>query len=73
MAGPVIEDGVVLVRAGKIVAVGPAATIRIPEGVETLRAKVATPGLVDAAGCAHSASRRFIPATDPALWCPGRP
>jgi len=48
MAGPVIEDGVVLVRAGKIVAVGPAATIRIPEGVETLRAKVATPGLVDA-------------------------
>jgi imidazolonepropionase-like amidohydrolase len=48
MAGPVIEDGVVLVRAGKIVAVGPAATVRIPPGVETLRAKVATPGLVDA-------------------------
>ena len=48
MAGPVIEDGVVLVRGGKIVAVGPAATVRIPEGVEILTAKVATPGLVDA-------------------------
>jgi imidazolonepropionase-like amidohydrolase len=48
MAGPPIQDGVVLVRGGKIVAVGPAATVRIPEGVETLTAKVATPGLVDA-------------------------
>jgi imidazolonepropionase-like amidohydrolase len=48
MAGPVIEDGVVLVRGGKIVAVGPAASVAIPEGVETLRARVATPGLVDA-------------------------
>ncbi len=48
MAGPPIQDGVVLVRGGKIVAVGPAATVRIPEGVEVLTAKVATPGLVDA-------------------------
>lgn len=48
MAGPAIQDGVVLVRGGKIVAVGPAASVRIPEGVETLTAKVVTPGLVDA-------------------------
>jgi imidazolonepropionase-like amidohydrolase len=48
MSGPAIQDGVVLVRGGKIVAVGPAAAVRIPEGVEILTAKVATPGLVDA-------------------------
>jgi imidazolonepropionase-like amidohydrolase len=48
MAGPPIQDGVVLVRGGKIVAVGPAASVRIPEGIEILTAKVATPGLVDA-------------------------
>lgn len=48
MAGPVIEDGVVLIQDGKIVAVGPSQGTPIPEGVEVLEAKVATPGLVDA-------------------------
>ncbi|HEV2131961.1 MAG TPA: hypothetical protein VGR27_12690, partial [Longimicrobiaceae bacterium] len=32
MAGPAIQDGVVLIRDGKIERVGPAAQVRIPEG-----------------------------------------
>lgn len=48
MEGRPIADGVVVIRGGKIVAVGPAASTAIPEGVEVLTAKVATPGLVDA-------------------------
>ena len=49
MAGPPINDGVVLVGAnGKIERVGPAASVRIPSGYKLLRAKVVTPGLVDA-------------------------
>jgi imidazolonepropionase-like amidohydrolase len=48
MAGPVITDGVVVIDDGKIVAVGPAASTPIPEGVTVLTAKVVTPGLVDA-------------------------
>jgi len=47
-AGAPIQDGVVLVRGGKIVAVGPAGTVQIPAGLRVLRAAVATPGLVDA-------------------------
>jgi imidazolonepropionase-like amidohydrolase len=49
MAGAPIKDGVVLVGTdGKIERVGPASTIRIPTGYKVLRAKVVTPGLVDA-------------------------
>lgn len=48
MSGPAIPDGVVVIRDGKIVAVGPAATTPIPEGYRILEAAVATPGLVDA-------------------------
>lgn len=48
MAGPKIENGVVLIRDGKIEAVGPAASIAIPSGVKTLKARVVTPGLIDA-------------------------
>ncbi|MAG55138.1 MAG: amidohydrolase [Planctomycetes bacterium] len=48
VAGPVIEDGVVLIENGKIKAVGRAGEVPIPEGTETLRAKVVTPGFVDA-------------------------
>ncbi|HEX6883356.1 MAG TPA: amidohydrolase family protein [Planctomycetota bacterium] len=47
-AGPPIEDGIVLVRGGKIAAVGPAGSVQVPPGVETLTAAVVTPGLIDA-------------------------
>lgn len=48
MAGPAITDGVILIEAGRIRQVGPAADVRIPEGTKLLRGKVVTPGLVDA-------------------------
>lgn len=48
VSGGTIQDGVVLVRGGKITAVGPAASTAIPAGVRTLSAKFVTPGLVDA-------------------------
>jgi imidazolonepropionase-like amidohydrolase len=48
MAGQVIRDGVVLTRDGKIEQVGSANEIKIPAGYKTLRAKVVTPGLIDA-------------------------
>ncbi len=48
MAGPPIQNGVVLMRNGKIERVGPAAQVQIPTGYRTLRAKVVTPGLIDA-------------------------
>ncbi len=49
MAGPAIENGVVLVGAdGRIQAVGTADQVRIPEGTRVLEAAVVTPGLVDA-------------------------
>ncbi|HEY6553228.1 MAG TPA: amidohydrolase family protein [Vicinamibacteria bacterium] len=50
MAGAALKDGVVLVKDGKIEAVGPASSITIPAGYRTLAAKVVTPGLVDARG-----------------------
>ena len=48
MAGQPIKDGVVLIRSGKIDQVGPASTVRIPEGFQIINARVVTPGLVDA-------------------------
>jgi imidazolonepropionase-like amidohydrolase len=48
MAGAPITDGVVVVRDGKIAAVGPAASTVIPDGFRVLDAAVATPGLIDA-------------------------
>jgi imidazolonepropionase-like amidohydrolase len=48
MAGRSISDGVVLVREGKIERVGPASSVPIPAGYRVLRARVVTPGLVDA-------------------------
>lgn len=49
-AGKVIEDGVVVVKGGKIAAVGKAAEVALPPGVKVLQAKVVTPGLVDVRG-----------------------
>ncbi|MFN8815226.1 MAG: amidohydrolase family protein [bacterium] len=43
-----INEGVVVIVDGKVAAVGPAASIRVPAGYRVLVAEVATPGLVDA-------------------------
>ena len=48
MAGETIRNGLVLVEHGKITHVGPAADTPVPEGFRLLKAKVVTPGLVDA-------------------------
>jgi imidazolonepropionase-like amidohydrolase len=48
MAGPPIQDGVVIIAGGKIQSVGPVAQNPIPEKMKTLQAKVVTPGLIDA-------------------------
>ncbi len=48
MAGPPIDDAVVVVRDGKIAEVGPASRVRIPNGYRVLEARVVTPGLIDA-------------------------
>lgn len=47
-AGARIEDGVVLVRDGKIAAVGKRGEVTLPDGITTLEAAVVTPGLIDA-------------------------
>lgn len=48
VSGAPIQNGVVLVRDGKVERVGPASSVSIPAGYRTLSAKVVTPGLVDA-------------------------
>jgi len=47
-AGEPIDNGVIVVRAGKIVAVGPASDVPIPDGMTVVDAVVVTPGLIDA-------------------------
>jgi imidazolonepropionase-like amidohydrolase len=48
MAGEPVGDGIVVVRDGKIAAVGKASAIEVPEGARVLQARVVTPGLIDA-------------------------
>ncbi len=48
LAGPAIEDGVVLIDDGRVTSVGPASEIAIPPGYEVFSAAVVTPGLIDA-------------------------
>jgi imidazolonepropionase-like amidohydrolase len=48
MAGEPIVNGVVLIKNGKIEAVGTAAQVKIPTDYQVLSAKVVTPGLIDA-------------------------
>lgn len=48
MTGEPITNGVVLVKDGKIEAVGTAAQVRIPEGYRIVNAKIVTPGLINA-------------------------
>ena len=52
ITGPEIADGTLVVRGGKIVAVGPTASVQIPNGAERIDAsgKVIMPGLI----CTHS-------------------
>ncbi|MBL8885548.1 MAG: amidohydrolase family protein [Phycisphaerales bacterium] len=50
MAGGAITDGVVIIKDGKIAAVGKASDIKLPDGVKVIEAAVVTPGLVDARG-----------------------
>jgi imidazolonepropionase-like amidohydrolase len=49
IAGPEIDDGVLVVQGGKIVAVGSAADVQVPADAERhdLKGKVVMPGLVD--------------------------
>lgn len=47
-AGDPIQNGVVVVRDGKISAIGPASSVSIPGGIEVVDAAVVTPGLIDA-------------------------
>ncbi|HRP34481.1 MAG TPA: amidohydrolase family protein [Gammaproteobacteria bacterium] len=47
-AGESFAPGVVVIRGGKIIAVGAADAVAIPAGMEVLEAPVATPGLIDA-------------------------
>jgi imidazolonepropionase-like amidohydrolase len=47
-AGPRLDDGVVVVRDGKIERVGPASEVEIPSGATVIEGEVVTPGLVDA-------------------------
>ena len=47
-AGDPIENGVVVVRDGKIAAIGPASSVSIPGGMDVVDAAVVTPGLIDA-------------------------
>lgn len=48
MAGEPIINGIVLIKGGKIEAVGPASSVNIPAGYRVISAKVVTPGLIDA-------------------------
>ncbi len=47
-AGEPIDNGVVIVRDGRISAVGPADSVSIPAGMDVVEAAVVTPGLIDA-------------------------
>jgi imidazolonepropionase-like amidohydrolase len=48
VTGAPLENGVVVVRGGKIAAIGPSGRVRIPPGIEVAEAAVVTPGLIDA-------------------------
>lgn len=48
LAGPAVKDGLVLVRDGRVTYTGPAAGRAVPADHRVLRAKVVTPGLIDA-------------------------
>ena len=58
ISGPAVEDGMLVVHRGKIVAAGPRASVRVPADAQTVDAsgKVIMPGLVDTHSHIGSAS-----------------
>ncbi len=48
MNGNPVQNGVVLIRDGRIERVGPVNRVQIPSGYEIFEAKIVTPGLIDA-------------------------
>lgn len=48
VSGAPIENGIVVIRDGKIWRVGPVASVRVPSGIDVVEAAVVTPGLIDA-------------------------
>ncbi len=48
MAGDAIENGTILIRDGKITAIGSGNDITVPEDFQVVKAEIVTPGLVDA-------------------------
>ncbi len=62
VSGRMIENGVVLVKDGKIERVGTAAQVRIPNGYDITEAKVVTPGFIDAHSVVGLAGHLNIPA-----------
>ncbi len=48
MAGSTIDNGVILIKDGKISAVGSVDEVSIPSGYKIIEGKIVTPGLVDA-------------------------
>jgi len=57
MEGEAIGNGVVLLRDGRIEAVGPASAVRIPDGFRVIEGAVVTPGLIDAHSVAGLSGR----------------
>ena len=47
VASAPIENGVIVIRDGKIQRVGKASSVRIPSGIKVVEAAVVTPGLID--------------------------
>lgn len=64
VSGPMIENGVILVRDGKIAEVGPENRVRIPAGVEVTEAAVVTPGFIDARSVVGLAGALNVQGTD---------
>jgi len=48
MAGEPIRDGLIIIRDGRIAAIGKAGQLSVPDGMRLVEAAVVTPGLVDA-------------------------
>src|SRR5687768_3047279 len=63
-AGPVIEDGTLIVHKGKIIEVGPSTEVKVPKDAEVhdLKGKVIIPGLVDTHSHVGIWSKPFVPA-----------